>query len=344
MDRRPTALVYRIGQLGDTVVALPAIEAIRRAHPDHRFVLLTDRQARGWVSAWDVLGPTGWFDDVVYYDTAFELYRIARSLPVERIFNLVLREDTTSLLRDRLFFLWWSRGQYRGQRLSSLAESRRHPEEPECQRLMKLTGTTGSPVPATLPVTKADGAAVDELLAGLPRERTGPLIAVGPGSKMEAKRWPEQRFRDVGHALLAASPTVSLIVVGGGDDRAAGDRLCASWGKRAVNAAGRLSIFQSAALLGRCSLYVGNDTGTMHLAAAAGVPCVAIFSARDSRGRWEPSGAGHVVLRHDPPCAGCMLETCNRHNECLTAIATDQVIGAVNRIQTHDHRVLADVV
>src|SRR5438093_55389 len=64
-----TVLVFRVGQLGDTLIALPAIEAIRRRHPDDRLVLLTDRHPsdRKHVSSWEVLGPTGCFDSVLHY-------------------------------------------------------------------------------------------------------------------------------------------------------------------------------------------------------------------------------------------------------------------------------------
>ena len=67
----------------------------------------------------------------------------------------------------------------------------------------------------------------------------------------------------------------------------------------------------------------------MHLAASVATPCVAIFSARESPGRWEPYGHGHRVLRTEIDCAGCQLEECTeRLNECLTAITVDQALEA----------------
>ena len=65
----PTVLIYRIGQLGDTLVAMPAIHAIRQNYPRHRLALLTDRHtgSNGYVSSWDVLCPTGWFDEVLFF-------------------------------------------------------------------------------------------------------------------------------------------------------------------------------------------------------------------------------------------------------------------------------------
>jgi ADP-heptose:LPS heptosyltransferase len=75
-------------------------------------------------------------------------------------------------------------------------------------------------------------------------------------------------------------------------------------------------------------LYLGNDTGTMHLAVAAGLRCVAVFSARDWPGKWDPYGSGHHVLRVDVSCAGCKLVTCDRQMECLTGIEPSKAIVA----------------
>jgi ADP-heptose:LPS heptosyltransferase len=63
------------------------------------------------------------------------------------------------------------------------------------------------------------------------------------------------------------------------------------------------------------------------LAGFVGVPCVAIFSARDIPGKWVPYGSAHRILRRQTDCAGCMLEVCDRKNLCLTRITTDAVLG-----------------
>ena len=98
-------------------------------------------------------------------------------------------------------------------------------------------------------------------------------------------------------------------------------------------AAGALGIRQSLAALRRCRLYVGNDTGTMHLAVAAGTRCVAIFSARDRPGLWEPYGSGHRVLRRKIECEGCELMECTeKGNACTLAIGVDEVVSACRSI------------
>ena len=86
-------------------------------------------------------------------------------------------------------------------------------------------------------------------------------------------------------------------------------------------------------MLSRCIAYVGNDSGPMHLAAMVGTPCVAVFSAREARGRWDPFGTRHVMLRKQTECAGCMLEECvSEANRCLTAIGVEDVVAAAVRV------------
>jgi ADP-heptose:LPS heptosyltransferase len=120
-------------------------------------------------------------------------------------------------------------------------------------------------------------------------------IAVGPGSKMPAKQWPLENYDAVVRDLIGAFD-IWPVVFGGPEDREIGDGLIKRWG-RGYNAAGPLNVRAAAVALKRCQLYVGNDTGTMHLAAAGGVRCVAIFSSRERPGLWYPAGAGNRVFR-----------------------------------------------
>lgn len=76
-------------------------------------------------------------------------------------------------------------------------------------------------------------------------------------------------------------------------------------------------------------MYLGSDTGTMHMAAAMGTPCVAIFNAKDAPGQWHPCGNGHKILRTAPPCEGCGMDICPKPvTTCLDDITVDDVLRA----------------
>lgn len=345
MERRRNILVFRTGHLGDTVISLPSIRVIRERHPRHRLILLTEMEVgrAGHVSAWDILGQTGWFDDVVFFRPAagvLEKIRVAvqllkelRGLDADLIYDLAPERSLVQSRRDRFFF----------RRLAGVKEHRGggylvkpgvdgagilQRVEPEWKRLLRAVGADAKEPVFDLPISKSDRDVVGNALehAGVPEG--GRLLAVGPGSRMPAKIWPLERFREVGRRLIEEYSDIHLIVLGGADDSWRGDDLCGAWGGRSHNLAGRLSIYGSAAVLEGCAAYVGNDSGSMHLAAAVGTPCVALFSARDYPGQWEPYGSGHTIFRHETECAGCMVDICPFGNRCINLISVDDVCRA----------------
>lgn len=344
-----SVLVFRVGQLGDTLLSLPAIYAIRQRHPDHRVVLLTERQplGSGYVSSWDVLGPTAWFDDVVFYTPASSAWKKLstmlalagkiRELGPELVYDLAPERTLFQSRRDRFFFQRLAGvKEYRGGGL--LLKPTRNVRgslprlDPEWKRLLRVIGADSEAGDFRLSIPEAERRCAQELLRHEGLNGTKRLLAVGSGSKMPAKRWAQARFRELGERLLAADPDLYLLVIGGKEESAIGDDLCSAWGPRSRNVAGRLSVYGSAAVLQGCVAYVGNDTGAMHLAAMAGIPCVSLFSARDCPGQWDPYGQGHVILRHEIECAGCLLTVCPINNKCLDLISVDDAERAVRSV------------
>lgn len=343
-----TVLIFRTGQLGDTLVSMPAIHAIRRHHPGCTVVLVTDRHpGSGFVSSWDVLGDTGWIDEVEYYVpgtgvvslwmNAAKLSARLRSRSVTHAYMLSSGRTRWQRSRDRFFVRVVIGARHFHDASGPPAPVRAAGGslvrlEPEWRRLRSAIPQDGGDR-FDLPISPAARREAEIALAAVGTVAGTRLVAFGPGSKMPAKMWPAERYEEVGRRLLAARDNVELVVLGGPEDVAVGNRLCAAWGPRAHNLAGRVSVMAGAAVLRRCSAYVGNDTGTMHLAALSGVPCVALFSARDNPGKWEPYGEGHAVLRRDVDCAGCMLEVCNvQGNKCLRLITVEEVLGAVEGV------------
>lgn len=346
-------LVFRIGQLGDTIVALPAMHAARKHFAGARFTLLCDRHpGKARVLAADLLRGARIFD-------AFESYvvddsRGGRLLRPFRMAGLMLRlrrgrYDTLVYLapstrtaeqvaRDRKFFALAGIRNFYG--MNGFAElPKKISGEPlattaaESDLMMARLAEVGISVPAAgrgslnLGLGESDEAEVKKWLRALPPDGGRAWLGVGPGSKMPAKRWPEERFREV-VAQLIASRDMWPVVFGGPEDTAMAARLIAAWG-RGFNAAGGLSLRGAAAALGRCKLYLGNDTGTMHLAAAAGVPCVAVFSSREWPGMWFPYGVPQKVFRSQIECEGCGLVECvEKRNECLNRIQAAEVLTA----------------
>ena len=344
-------LVFHVGSLGDTLVALPSFWAVRDAFPQARRVMLTKTAARGSIPVGrEILEGSGLFDDYLLFDGDYHAYgnnpprwrkwlgalALIRQLRAAR-FDLVVYlapsvREPAQIERDLLFFRLAGIRQVIGAR--ALGEHDAAAHVPEAQRLLsRLAGSTVPTPPLQrarrdLSLAAADRFAVARWLADRPAvpANVGPWVAFAPGSNLQSKLWPADRFEAVGRALIERFD-IWPVVVGGAEDAAVAERLVRAWG-RGTHAAGGLPVRQSAALLERCGLFIGNDTGTMHLAAACDVPCVALFSARDVPGKWEPMGARHRVLRKNVACAGCMLVRCEAQQQlCMRLIEVDEVVS-----------------
>jgi asparagine synthase (glutamine-hydrolysing) len=364
-DHRPTPsesdprhiLVFRIGQLGDTIVSLPAMQAIRNRYPDARLTLLCDRHpGKSFVLASDLLGRSGLFDEFLSYPVHEDqnLSRPWSMAPVlaalrRRKFDAVVYlapslRSPAQINRDRKFFRLAGIRNFIGMtNFAALPEKisgKPLPQLPsEADLLLDRLRADGIPVSAPgqaradLRLGLSEETEVAGWLGRLPFDNNRLWIGVGPGSKMPAKRWPEERFHEV-MAELIKEFDVWPVVFGGNEDAGLGDRLISAWGC-GYNAAGALSLRGSAAALRHCALLLTNDTGTMHLAAVVGTRCVAVFSAREWPGMWFPYGAGHRVFRSDIECEGCQLVECiERKNECLNRITLEQVLAGCKDVLT----------
>ena len=190
----------------------------------------------------------------------------------------------------------------------------------------------------TLRITPATRARTDAFLAQLGVDRSTPLVGLAPGAAYgHAKRWPPQRVAELVARLTAGGAT--CLLVGAEGDRSAGREIESVLppGSRVVNVIGRTDLRLFAGLLASCHAFVSNDSGAMHLAAAAGVPVAAIFGPTDERVT-APLGS-HDVIIHQVFCRPCMLRDCPIDHRCMRGISVDTVFDAVTRrLSEAEHR------
>lgn len=158
----------------------------------------------------------------------------------------------------------------------------------------------------------------------------GPLVGLFPGAEFgPSKRWPWRRFADLTTALRRSVPGIRQLLVVGPKEVWLGVRIHEESGKIHPVAGPDLDLAELAGLLSHLDLLVTNDSGPMHLAAAVGVPCVALFGPTDP-GRTAPTGPGHLVLSTDPWCSPCFRKRCPLlHHRCLRDLGVDEVAGTV---------------
>ena len=158
-------------------------------------------------------------------------------------------------------------------------------------------------------------------------------MACSIGTKMQANDWGVERWRDLLGRVSAMYPELSLVMTGVAEERALSDRAASLWQGRVVNTCGELSVRETAGVVGRGEIFLGHDSGTLHLAEAMGVPVVGVYSARNLPGRWFPHGARDRVVYHAVDCRGCRLETCVLEGKkCIESVTVEEVLAHVCEI------------
>jgi heptosyltransferase III len=349
-------LVFHVGFIGDTVVSIPALKALRRHYGlSTEICLLHEEHAGIPVSPTDVLSGLGIVDRFLTY--RFHKARGRALWGAVRLWTRLLRERfdevvylapserlAATVRRDARFFRlagipslvgfatpdqlddWLRRS---GQPID---DTRARPEFlRKLDRLAMVGIDVSDERHITPPVIRLPEHAIAEARRWLDSNRRHSdreLVAICPGAKNSANWWPEDRFIEIGRRLLATG-RFEVVVVGGASDRAAADRMLAEW-QDGSSAAGSLSVLGSAAVLTECRFMLGLDTGMTHLAGALGVGGVAIYGARDPVGLWDPFGGLHTIVRHSVPCAGCRFTSCPLvGHPCMTGIAVENVWNAI---------------
>jgi ADP-heptose:LPS heptosyltransferase len=294
-------LIYRLGSLGDTVIALPCFHLIRKVYPNSRITILTNQPISGKAApAMAILENSGLCDEAVSYTVGT---RSSRELAIVRqtikriqprvLINLAAGRGWLKSLRDYLFFRSCGIKDIIGTpwRRRDLHVQQTNPGvfEPESQRLAARLNSLGAinladPSLWDLGLTKAERRQASELL---PSNHDN-FIAVSVGTKLPVKDWGEDNWRKLLVLLSKEMPQANLVLLGAPDEWERSEKLSQVWTGGKVNLCGKTSPRVSAAILEHCQLFIGHDSGPMHLAAAVGTPTLGLFSWLNPPGQWFP--------------------------------------------------------
>lgn len=151
-----------------------------------------------------------------------------------------------------------------------------------------------------------------------------PRIAILPSSRWQTKNWPVENFISLCQQLKKECD-VSLFLIGGHDDIALCDRIADSIHSGIVNMAGKHTLINTGSLLQEMDLLIANDSGPVHMAAAAGTPVLALFGPTDPR-RTGPYGSQHRIIRIPVSCSPCFSRSCKLTDvSCMSNITTEMV-------------------
>jgi heptosyltransferase III len=335
-------LIYRLGSLGDTVVVLPALHLVARTFPNARRLMLTNVPVHAKAPAASaIIGDSGLVDGYLSYPvstrsakTLARLWFEIRRFRPQVLVYLTKPRGEKAVLRDQRFFRACGISTIVGLPLGDRAINLQLSEtlwESEAARLARCVNELGAidlnePAAWDLRLTAEE---LSRAAAALQPTGGQPIVACGPGTKVQAKDWGTENWCTLVSELGRKFPGHALVLVGAKEDREVSELLAAKWPGKTANLCGELAPRETAAVLRKAELFLGPDSGPMHFAASAGVPCVIAFAARTKPGIWFPQGKGHRILYRNVDCAGCNLETCiEQKKKCLTSITVDDMLTA----------------
>jgi len=158
------------------------------------------------------------------------------------------------------------------------------------------------------------------------------LMAIAPAAAYgPAKAWPADRFKTVISSLLVQFPGLQVLIMGSTREKDLCTDMAAGFTERVFDLSGKVSLRETIILVNFCRLLLGNDSGLMHVAAALSIPTVAIFGPTLPEST-SPLGKDHLIIHHPPACAPCKKRICPEEHACMTAVTTKEVLDAVLQV------------
>src|SRR5215510_6314362 len=328
-DLKPFRILIRSSNwLGDAVMSVPAVRAIKNGRPDvHVTIAAPDKLAAMWKLIPEVNAIIALPEDSLL--SVVRLLRRQMPFDVAILFPNSLRvalETWLSGIPRRVGY----RGHWRSWLVNQIVREPRKPGPPEHHslRFLRIARDCGADI--SNPPLQDFGASSIEAPNPPETSNLKPQLFLGlcPGAEYgPAKRWLPERFAEAA-AKITAQSSAQWILLGTKNDTAIGEQLAAAIGDHCVNRIGQTTLDQLIDELQQCRLLLTNDTGTMHLSALLGVPVVAVFGSTEPR-LTGPLGNGHIILRHHVECSPCFLRQCPIDFRCKKAGTTDEVADAV---------------
>jgi len=337
-------VIYTVGIVGDNVVLLPALAAIRQRYHEARITVISNCQIWDESGAKEVLGPSRFKDKLI----------IIKDYPIDRkgfklVYNRHLFTDVKcdlfvnlspfgnrgwigAVIKEMLFAYKLGATHAVGFHVASYSRknwfnSIKHyfvQNEPRRSRRV-LKELNLKPI-ENEDLFEQDETAKVSLIKKLQAQgrQNEPLFVINPGAKFLSKCWPAERFGYIAKHISESYGALSVIT-GISSEKAISEDVAENAGVKVINFAGLTSIQEVVELLRMAKGCITNDTGIMHIAAMIGLSTVAIFSTRHSPTDWFPLGKNIISLFTLPECRFCYDDDCS-DPICIKSISVDDVI------------------
>jgi lipopolysaccharide heptosyltransferase II len=321
-------------RLGDAVLSIPVINALKKALPQCQITVFCNRYSA------DVFGMVHSADRVVIYRNKrkhVENYKILRALSSEQFdvaIDLVQDYPIATALwtllsgaKCRVGYDWYGRGLFFNLKIPSSVK-KVHAVNEMLQTCIRIGVLPDSDVPELLaPKEARDVVAAELIKAGIQEGER--IIAIHPGGFYATQCWMPERFAEVAKSAIEKFK-VRIVVLGTEHDR---DRMkiITEYAGKSCIALFNYSIPNLAAVLSRAVCLICNNSGVLHLAAAVGTPTVSTMGPTVAE-RWWPRGEKNIVIRKDLPCIGCNSGTCRIGTlQCMRIITVEEMFVAARK-------------
>jgi heptosyltransferase II len=334
-------LVRATNWVGDAILALPTLRAVRSKSPDAHISIL----ARPYVA--DIYRGQGVSDELIAYDPVAE--HRGWSGRNQLIANLRSRHFDVALLLQNAFDAAWLAwraqipqriGYARDARSLLLTKAIPVPKPGEIPphekfyylELVRRTGWLEALPQAdyiTLQVSDSARHHAAQTLIDAGSRPHSRRIAIGAGASYgSAKCWPPERFAEWANRFLAHHDA-DIVLFGTAAEEPVSNAIIANMHRKPIDLTGKTVIADLPALLSQCHLFLGNDSGAMHVAAAVGLPVVAVFGPTDPLGT-APVTPRCAIVQQKPYCSPCFLRRCPTDHRCMKQVTPAMVEAAVN--------------
>jgi ADP-heptose:LPS heptosyltransferase len=340
MPEQSNILIYRLGSLGDTVMALPAFNLIKKKFKSDKLHLLTNKPVDSKAPlAAAILGNGFDINEVLTYPVGTRnpsillgLLRKIKSLDIDTVINITAYRSKTIDNRDKLFFKAAGVKHLIGFD-SDIGDIEINPGTGkttwEAVRIAERITELG-------PIDLNDCSSWDfhfsedeireaqQALGAL--VLSGQLVAVNAGTKMEQKEWGLENWQNFMRRLYIHFPDAKLVFVGAPNEYDFSEKCLAAWNGQGLNLCGKTSPRVSAAIIKKCILFIGHDSGPIHLAGAVNTPILGIFSCRNIPDQWVPRGKNKTLLFPETDCARSTNPECiYAPDYCVKTISPERV-------------------
>lgn len=332
-------LIVKLSAIGDVIHALPVSYALKQTYPDARITWVVEK------AAYDLLTNNPFIDEIIIFDKPkFKSlkgllsngYKLSQRLKAHK-FDLAIDLQ----------------GLFKSAAISYLSGAPKRLVYCNARELSDKIGQRicgdhqhGHIVDQYLDVAKYLGCKIDDVIfpmniieleakkaeaianhAGLKLENS--YVVLAPGTNWPSKCWPTTHFAKLADKLYDAN--IIPVIIGGPNDQRLAKEIISNTKIPPIDLTGKTSLKQLAYIIRKSKVFVGGDTGPMHLAVAVGTSVVTMFGPTDPK-RNGPYGENHKVLLAPHACQGCWQRKCPQNKDCLSEVTVDQVFDKLQEI------------